>query len=198
MNAINAYKKLTILIVEDEKDAREALKSMVELDFKYVYEAENGCEGLEVYQKYKPDIILTDIQMPCMSGIEMLDEIRKNSADVLAIFISAHSDVATLLQAIDLKINAYIVKPFLYKDVLEKIDANLSSAMIDGKLHKSLSKREFDVFIDMAKGIKPVDIASKYDIKSKTIGTYRKRIFDKMSINSNAELIKYALKHQLL
>jgi len=112
MNEINAYKKLTILIVEDEKDAREALKSMLELDFKYIYEAENGCEGLEVYQKYKPDIILTDIQMPCMTGIEMLDEIRKNSAGVLAIFISAHSDVATLLQAIDLKINAYIVKPF--------------------------------------------------------------------------------------
>jgi len=198
MNEINAYKKLTILIVEDEKDAREALKSMLELDFKYIYEAENGCEGLEVYQKYKPDIILTDIQMPCMTGIEMLDEIRKNSAGVLAIFISAHSDVATLLQAIDLKINAYIVKPFLYKDILEKIDANLSSAMIEGTLHKSLSQREFDVFIDMAKGIKPVDIASKYDIKPKTIGTYRKRILEKMSMDSNAELIKYAIKHRLL
>jgi len=198
MNRVDTYKDLTILIVEDEKDAREALKSMVELDFKYVYEAKDGCEGLELYQKYKPDIILTDIQMPCMNGIDMLDEIRKNSTDVLAIFISAYSDVTTLLQAIDLKVNAYIVKPFLYKDILEKIDANLSSTALEGKFHKELSKREFEVFIDIAKGIKPVDIASKYDIKPKTIGTYRKRILEKMNMNSNAELIKYALKHHLL
>lgn len=198
MNTLDAYKDLTILIVEDEEDARAALSSMAELDFKYVYTAENGCAGLDMYQKYKPDIILTDIQMPCMSGLEMLDEIRKNSADVLAIFISAHSDVQTLLQAIDLKINAYIVKPFLYKDVLAKIDDNLSLTLLEGKLHKNLSKREFDVFIDIAKGIKPVDIASKYDIKAKTIGTYRKRILEKMHMHSNAELIKYAIQYELL
>jgi len=198
MNTPNAYKDLTILIVEDEKDARETLKSMVELDFNYVYEAQNGCEGLEIYQKYKPDIILTDIQMPCMNGIEMLDEIRKNSSDVLAIFISAYSDVQTLLQAIDLKIDAYIIKPFLYKDILEKIDANLASTALEGKLHQTLSQREFDVFIDITKGIKPTDIAAKYHIKPKTIGTYRRRILEKMNMNSNAELITYAIKHQLL
>ena len=195
---MNAYKDLTILIVEDEKEAREVLKSMAELDFKYVYEAENGCKGLELYQTYKPDIILTDIQMPCMDGIEMLEEIRKNATDVLAIFISAYSDVQTLLQAIDLKIDAYIIKPFLYKDILEKIDANLSSTVLEGKLHQVLSQREFDVFIDITKGIKPTDIASKYNIKPKTIGTYRKRILDKMQMNSNAELVTYAIRHHLL
>ncbi len=199
MNTLNPYSDLTILIVEDEKDAREVLKSMVELDFKYVYEAENGCEGLELYQKYKPDIILTDIQMPCMDGIEMLEEIRKNAAaDVLAIFISAYSDVKTLLQAIDLKIDAYIIKPFLYSDILEKIDANLSSTLVEGKLHHALSQREFDVFIDISKGIKPTDIASKYNIRPKTIGTYRKRILDKMQMNSNAELVTYAIRYHLL
>ncbi len=198
MNTPNPYSDLTILIVEDEKDAREALKSMVELDFKYVYEAENGCKGLELYQKYKPDIILTDIQMPCMNGIEMLEEIRKNAEDVLAIFISAYSDVQTLLQAIDLKIDAYIVKPFLYDDILEKIDANLSSTVLERKLHHALSQREFDVFIDITKGIKPTDIASKYKIKPKTIGTYRKRILDKMQMSSNAELVTYAIRHHLL
>ena len=198
MNSIDAYKDLTILVVEDDMGAREALKSMVELDFKYVYEAKNGCEGLDLFQKYKPDIILTDIQMPCMNGIEMLSEIRKTTTDVVAIFISAYSDVQTLLQAIDLKIDAYIVKPFLYKDILEKIDANLSSCVIEGELHKELSKREFEVFIDMAKGIKPTDIASKYELRPKTISTYRKRILEKLNMNSNAELIKYALGHHLI
>lgn len=198
MNKVDAYKDLTILIVEDDVQAREALKSMLELDFKYVHEAENGCKGLELFQKYKPDIILTDIHMPCMSGIEMLMEIRKSSSDVLSIFISAYSDVQTLLQAIDLKIDAYIIKPFLYKDILEKIDTNLSLTAVEAELHNRLSKRELEVFIDIVKGIKPIDIASKYELRPKTVGTYRKRILEKLNINSNAELIKYALSHNLI
>lgn len=198
MHSLDTYKDLTILIAEDDKEARDTLKAMVELDFKYVYVAKDGCEGLELFQKYKPDIILTDIQMPCMSGIEMMSEIRKSSNDFLAIFISAYSDVQTLLQAIDLKADAYIIKPFLYKDVLEKIDANLSSSAVEGTLHKELSKRELEVFIDMAKGIKPTDIASKYELKPKTVSTYRKRILQKLNMNSNAELIKYAISHNLI
>jgi DNA-binding NarL/FixJ family response regulator len=198
MNRVDAYKDLTILIAEDDNEARETLKSMVELDFKYVYEAKNGCEGLDLFQKYKPDIILSDIQMPCMSGIEMVAEIRKSSNDFLTIFISAYSDVQTLLQAIDLKADAYIIKPFLYKDILEKIDANLSISTEEGTLHKDLSKRELEVFIDMAKGIKPTDIASKFELKPKTIGTYRKRILQKLNMNSNAELIKYAISNNLI
>lgn len=198
MNSLDTYKDLTILIAEDDKEARAALKAMVELDFKHVYVAKDGCEGLELFQKYKPDIILTDIQMPCMSGIEMMAEIRKGSSNVLAIFISAYSDVQTLLQAIDLKADAYIIKPFLYKDVLEKIDTNLLSIAVEGTLHKKLSKRELEVFIDIAKGIKPTNIASKYELKSKTVGTYRKRILQKLNMNSNAELIKYAISHNLI
>jgi DNA-binding NarL/FixJ family response regulator len=198
MNRVNAYKDLTILIVEDDHEARDALRSMIELDFKYVYEAKDGCEGLELFQKYKPDIILTDIQMPCMTGMEMLSEIRKSSTDALAIFISAYSDIEILTKAIDLKIDAYIIKPFLYKDVLEKIDINLSSLSLKGSIHKELSKREFEVFIDIAKGVKPTDIASKYELKTKTVGTYRKRILQKLNMNSNAELIKYALKNNLI
>ena len=198
MKINKSYADLTVLIVEDEKEARDTLVSMVELDFKYVYQAKDGCEGLDLFLKYKPDIILTDISMPCMNGIDMLREIRKNSTDTLAIFISAYSDVQTLLQAIDLKIDAYIVKPFLYRDILEKIDANLTSVALEGKLHKELSKREFEVFIDIAKGVKPTDIASKYELKTKTVGTYRKRIFQKLHMNSNAELITYALKQHLI
>jgi len=198
MKSLSAYKELTILIVEDDKEAREALVSMVQLDFKHVYEAENGCEGLSLFQKFKPDIILTDIQMPCMNGLEMIKEIREGSNDILAIFISAYSDVETMLQAIDLKIDAYIVKPFLYKDILKKIDSNLSLISKEGKLHMTLSKREFEVFIDISKGIKPTDIASKYALKPKTIGTYRKRILEKLAMHTNAELITYALRYNLI
>ena len=65
-------------------------------------------------------------------------------------------------------------------------------------LHSGLSKREYEVFIDIAKGIKPNNIAQKYEIKSKTVSTYRKRILEKMCINSNAEIIKYAISNNLI
>jgi len=192
------YSKLSILIVEDDQSTREVLVSMASLDFKHTYVAKDGCEGLDIFQKYKPDIILTDIQMPCMTGIEMLQHIRKTPTEVLAIFVSAHNDVETLLHAIDLKVDAYVIKPFLYRDILEKIDVNLSSSSVENGIHNELSKREYEVFIDMAKGVKPIDIALRYELKPKTVGTYRKRILEKLHMNSNAELIKYALTYKLI
>jgi DNA-binding NarL/FixJ family response regulator len=197
MNETCPYENLTVLIVEDNGDARAILKSLAELDFKYVHTAKDGCEGIELFQKYKPDIILTDIQMPCMSGIDMVAEIRKSASQSLVIFLSAYSDVDMLLQAIDLKADAYLVKPFLYKELLSKISANLPSVCLESKPHTALSSREYEVFLDMARGIKPVDIASKYELKPKTVGTYRKRIFEKLHMTSNAELIKYALRYNL-
>lgn len=197
MNETRPYEKLTVLIVEDNVDACALLKSLTELDFKYVHTAKDGCEGIELFQKYKPDIVLTDIEMPCMSGIEMLTQIRKSSSQSLVVFLSAYSDVEMLLQAIDLKADAYLVKPFSYRELLSKISANLPSVCHESKPHTELSKREYEVFLDMARGIKPVDIASKYALKPKTVGTYRKRIFEKLHMNSNADLIKYALKHNL-
>jgi len=197
MNTYDKYRDLSILVVEDNKDARDTLVSMVELDFKYVYAAKDGCEGLELFTKHKPDIILADIQMPCMNGMEMLSEIRKSSNDFLAIFISAFSDVQTLLKSIDLKIDAYIVKPFSYQNILDKIDENLCLDESQHKMHTKLSKREFEVFIDISKGMKPGLIAQKYNVKAKTIGTYRKRILEKLNLHSNAELIRYAIKQDL-
>ena len=198
MKTYDKYKELTILVVEDNTDARDTLVSMVELDFKYVYAAKDGCEGFELFKKYRPDIMLIDIQMPCMNGMDMLEEVRKVSNDVLAIFISAYSDVQTLIQAIDLKVDAYIIKPFSYQNILEKLDENLIVNETNKNVHTKLSKREFEVFIDISKGIKPVDIALKYKVKAKTIGTYRKRILEKLNLHSNADLIHYAIKQDLL
>jgi DNA-binding NarL/FixJ family response regulator len=66
------------------------------------------------------------------------------------------------------------------------------------KQYKILSEREYEVFIDLAKGLKPAQIAQKYEIKSKTVSTYRNRIFEKMSFKSNADLVKYAIKNNLV
>lgn len=198
MNKELNYKEITVLIVEDNVIAREVLHSMLSIDFKYVHQANNGCDGLEIFIKYKPDIILTDIEMPCASGLDMLDEIRKIDKETLVIFTTAHEEVAILQKAIDLKATAYLIKPIRYDDILEKIDSNLLIKDPKTGLQTTLSKREYEVFLDIVKGIKPLNIALKYDVKPKTISTYRNRILDKFKMKSNAELIKYALQNNIL
>ncbi len=193
-----SYHDLTLLIVEDDSDNRETLLSLAELDFAKVYEAKDGCEGLEVFLRYRPDVVVTDIEMPCMSGLEMLEKIREHDQKVLVLFTSAHTDQERLLKAIDLSVDAYVLKPVVYQEILDKITAKIAPYMKDEKRLEVLSSREYEVFIDMVKGVKPSDIAFKYELKAKTVGTYRRRILEKLQLQSNSDLIKFAIKHQLI
>lgn len=192
------FSELSILIVEDDNDNREALTSMATFDFAKVYESSDGCEGLEAFLRYRPDIVVMDIEMPCMTGLEMLEEIRKYDQKALILFTSAHGDQARMLKAIDLSVDAYVLKPVVYQEILNKIALKITMATQDETLLASLSKREYEVFIDIAKGVKPSDIATKYDLKPKTVGTYRRRILEKLDLQSNSDLIKYAIKHHLI
>ena len=200
-----------VLIVEDELESMEEMQDIMELYFGFVYSASNGCEGLELIEKYHPDIIFTDINMPCMNGMDMLKEAKKISANSIFIFATAHNDTDYLLSAIDTKVDAYLIKPVQLDILLEKLENILKDRVLataDDKdknrisesklLHQGLSKREYEVFLDIAKGIKPNNIAQKYDIKSKTVSTYRKRILEKMCLNSNAEIIRYAITNHLI
>jgi len=205
------YQDLSILIVEDELESMEELQYVMELYFGFVHTAVDGCEGLELIEKYHPDIVFSDIDMPCMNGVDMLKEARKISSNSVFIFATAHNDTDYLLSAIDIKVDAYLMKPVQLDIVFEKLENILKGRVLptadekdknrisESKLsHQGLSKREYEVFLDIAKGIKPNHIAQKYEIKPKTISTYRKRIFEKMCVNSNAEIIRYAITNHLI
>ncbi|AXX92040.1 hypothetical protein CPU12_00395 [Malaciobacter molluscorum LMG 25693] len=118
-------KKLTILYVEDEDLAREKLAKTLTRLFKTVYLAPNGMEGYLQFQKLHlaktpVDLVLSDINMPKMSGIEMLEQIRELDEEVPFIFTTARSESENLLRAIELKANHYILKPIDTEDVILK------------------------------------------------------------------------------
>ncbi len=197
------YQNLSVLIVEDEDMVRDELEELLNIYFSYVHIAKDGCEGLELISKFHPDIIITDIEMPCMNGLEMMSEAKKLSINSVFIFATAFSDPEYLLSAIDNQAYAYLVKPIdftkLFKKINELVQSDDSLTISSSKLlHKELSSREHEVFLDIARGIKPNNIAQKYDIKAKTVSTYRKRILEKMHLNSNAEIIRYSLKKDLI
>ena len=117
---LNQLSKYTLLFVENEKGIRENFHEFFNLLFKKVYVAIDGVEALDSYNNNKPDLIITDIKMPNMNGIELVEEIRKVDAKVSIVIISAHTEVELLLSSIPLKLIEYVVKP-LNQDKLFEI-----------------------------------------------------------------------------
>ncbi|EAK4108615.1 butyrate response regulator transcription factor BumR [Campylobacter jejuni] len=126
-------KELIILVVEDEIKTRESLINVLSERFSKVIGAQNGDEGLKKFKKFKPDLVITDIAMPIMDGLDMAREIKEISDDVPIVVLSAYSEKERLLRSIDISIDKYLIKPvdieelFKVLDCLvgEKIEANM-------------------------------------------------------------------------
>ncbi len=108
---IEQLKDYTILCVEDEDIIRKGIVNTLSYYFKEVYEASNASDGYDIYYEYKPDIILSDIEMSKRNGILMVEQIRKNDLDTIIIMLTAYSREEYLMQLINLNINHYIIKP---------------------------------------------------------------------------------------
>lgn len=106
--------KLSILYIEDDFETRKNVTKILKIMFKVVYEADNGLNGFDIYKKKSPDIILTDIDMPKMNGIDFIKEVRKNDSKTQVIIMTSYDDKEYLLEAIKLKLEDYILKPFSY------------------------------------------------------------------------------------
>ncbi|ECO3418271.1 TPA: response regulator transcription factor [Campylobacter jejuni] len=126
-------KELIILVVEDEVKARESMINILSERFSKVIGAQNEDEGLKKFKKFKPDLVITDIAMPIMDGLDMAREIKEISDDVPIVVLSAYSEKERLLRSIDIGIDKYLIKPvdieelFKVLDYLigEKIEANM-------------------------------------------------------------------------
>jgi diguanylate cyclase (GGDEF)-like protein/PAS domain S-box-containing protein len=113
---------MSILYVEDDQATREAVSRMLMAVVATVYTAANGREGLETYRIHTPDVVVTDIRMPVMDGIEMVREIRRLRADCQVIVLTAFSDTEYLLDCVSIGINHYIIKPVDFAKLVEAIN----------------------------------------------------------------------------
>jgi len=127
--------KPTILYVEDEESIREELSRFLNRYTNKLYIAVNGQDGLDMYKKYKPDIVLSDIKMPIMSGFEMAKNIKQIDSKQAIIFTTAHNDkIDYMMETIELNINAYITKPIDYTQLKYKLDMILEKIKSDLEL----------------------------------------------------------------
>ncbi len=115
--------KIKILYVEDDKNVRNELESLARITKQNAFFAENGKEGLSMFVKHRPDIVVSDISMPVMSGLEMAKHIKELSPDTPIIIVTAHSDSHLLIGAIEIGVEGFLLKPLDVEKLLTKLDA---------------------------------------------------------------------------
>jgi YesN/AraC family two-component response regulator len=114
-------KNLSLLYVEDDDITRGDLMDFLRWKFDTVYEAKDGREGLDLFKRHKPDIVITDIKMPVMDGIEMAAEIKRTDSGAPIIITTAFCDIGYVARAIELEVDAYLQKPILHEHLLNAV-----------------------------------------------------------------------------
>ena len=118
-----------ILFVEDDQVIRENYVTYLKMFFSEVFEAEDGEKAYELYKLKKPDIMIIDINIPKLNGLDLLERIRENDYSSKAIMLTAHSDKSFLLKAVGLKLTRYLVKPVSRKDLKEALKLTIDEVL---------------------------------------------------------------------
>lgn len=206
---------MKILLVDDHKIIRDGLRTLLEkkMYYKIVGEAENGLAAIEMVRKLLPDIVLMDIAMPGLNGIEATRRIIAESPNTKVIVLSMHSDKRFVEEMFKAGASGYLLKECAFEELLSAISAvalnqnYLSSAITSivvkdyvSNLKESVSAftlltpREREVIQLIAEGKSTSLISSMLNISVKTVETHRKNIMNKLKINTVAEITKYAIR----
>jgi len=165
------FKNITILLAEDEEKISELMKDAIGEYFQEFIIVKDGVKALEAYHQHQPDIVITDILMPRLNGLELLKELREENEKLPVIILSAHSDTQKLLQAIDYGVSKYFIKPLDPDELLDyiltlipKLSQNHLVKFVDNfsfnqtkkqllleQKPVSLTKRELDFFMLLLK-----------------------------------------------
>ncbi len=124
---IDQLSNFTLLYVEDEDGIRENICEILQDVFKTIYVAKNGDEAYTIFVEKKPDLIITDIKMPKLNGLELVEKIRQINAKVRVIILSAHTDLDYMLKATELHLVKYIIKPINEEKLIDALEAFINS-----------------------------------------------------------------------
>lgn len=204
---------MNILIADDHAIVRKGLVELIREAYPPVNiaEVENSSEVLDQVSKQTWDIILMDISMPGRNGVETLKQIRANGVKTPILILSAHPEDQYALRVLKAGASGFLNKESATDELLAAINKILSgkkyiSEAVADKLaefqtnegqddHEQLSDREMQVLQQLASGKTVSEVAEELSLSVSTISTYRARLLEKLALNNNAELTRYALDH---
>jgi len=205
-------KKTTIVLVDDHAVVRAGVRRLLEQEplFEVIGEAESGEKAYQIFGELKPDVMVIDLSMPGMGGLEGIRRILMRYEKAKILVLSMHEDLSFANQALKLGAKGYLTKNTLADDLVKSIETvtqgdvflsdeiakKMAMQSISGNqdpIHE-LSAREFEIFRLLAEGLDIDAIASTLNISSKTVSNYQTMIKQKLNINTPIELIRYAIK----
>lgn len=205
-----------VLIVDDHRIVREGLRRILSeaRDMEFVGEAGTGEEALAMMKQAKPDVVLLDLSMPRQGGLETLRDLRRRFPEVSVLVLSMHSEEQFGPRVLSAGAAGYLTKEsapdqllhairrvrsggkFVSPELAEILASRLGQP-VDRAPHETLSAREFEVLCLLAGGMTVGEIGDQLSLSVKTISTYRTRILEKLQLKNNAEIMRYALQHDL-
>lgn len=209
---------MRILLVDDHAVVRSGMKQMLadNLGDVEIGEAADAGEAIEAVRNADWDIVFLDIRLPGRSGVEVLHHVKATNPGLPVLILSTYPESQYAVRLIRAGAAGYLNKDAEEEEICRAVKLALAgrkyistevgellagqfgkNADADAPPHELLSDREYQVFLELAFGSRPVDIADKYKISAKTVATHRSRILEKMGLSNNAELTLYAYRHNL-
>lgn len=214
------------MLVDDHAVLRAGLRALLnaEQDMEVVGEAENGQQAVEMTRALRPDVVLMDVTMPGMSGLEATRQIKAGQPEVRVLALTMHDDASYLRDILEAGGAGYVLKQaaseellsairavhqggiylhpshtrVLLDDMLDRNRADAESAGTKEERYQLLSEREAEVFKLVALGYRNSEIAEMLHLSVKTVETYKARLMQKLGLRSRAALVRYALELGIL
>lgn len=208
-----------ILLADDHKIIRDGLRALLEKlpEMELIAEAENGRTAVRLARKFSPDVVIMDVAMADLNGIEATRKIISETPKVKVIALSMHSDRRFIVEMLKAGASGYMLKDCAFEDLTKAIGAVLtdriylspgitdkvikdyvsSLSRADFSVYSILTDRELEVLQLIAEGKSTKQTASLLHVSVKTVETHRKNIMDKLDIHNIAELTKYAIREGL-
>lgn len=210
---------ISVLVADDHSIVREGLRRLIEGegDIRLCGEASDGGEVLAQVEKHRPDVVILDIGMPQVTGLETLEQIRKKHPEIRTILLSIHSDPPMVQNAVALGVDGYLLKNARPDEILAAIRAVIRGGSyfsppiareIVAQIREprpaseqpfaTLSAREREVLHLIADGLSAKEIASRLSISAKTVEAHRTSLMRKIGVRKATELVRYAVRHGLV
>jgi len=213
--------KIRLLLVDDHAVVRTGLRMMLEgeQDIEIVGEADSASEALNQISLLQPDVVLMDIGLPDMSGIDATREIKQLAPDIAVVALTIHEDEEYFFKMLDAGASGYVPKRAAPEELITAIRVtaqgevylypSLAKLLVSDYLSQSqqprnratldgLTPREFEVLTLLADGASNLEIAEQLNISPKTVARHRENIMGKLNLHSRAELVKYAIRKGII
>ena len=207
---------IRVVIADDHTILREGLRQLLgaSADVEVVAEAADGHEVLARVRNLDFDVLLLDMSMPGKSGIELIKHVKSEKPKLRVLVLSMHEETQYAVRAIKAGASGYVTKDsagtqlvtairrvagggaFITPEVAEQLALGAMPGA-EGPAHQRLSDREFEVFQLLVAGETVTDIASRLNLSGKTVSTHKARLMEKLGIDNQADLVRYAMKHGL-